>query len=50
MINILKNKDTREYSDNKAKLYVAITRARYSVVFVTDEDLTEYGIEKFNFD
>ena len=50
LINILKNKDTREYSDNKAKLYGAITRARYSVVFVTDEDLTEYGIEKFNFD
>ncbi|WP_157159631.1 UvrD-helicase domain-containing protein [Brachyspira pilosicoli] len=50
LIKILKNKDTKEYSENKAKLYVAITRAKYSVVFVTDEDLTEYGIKKFNFD
>ncbi|ASJ22141.1 hypothetical protein BHAMNSH16_11055 [Brachyspira hampsonii] len=49
LMDILKDNDIVEYSDNKSKLYVAITRARHSVVFVTDEDLTEYGIKKFNF-
>lgn len=50
IINFLKKEKLNKYSEYKAKLYVAITRARYSVVFVTDEDLTEYGIKKFSFD
>ena len=49
IIKFLK-KEKLNNSEYKARLYVAITRARYSVVFVTDEDLTKYGIKKFIFD
>ena len=50
LMDILKDNDIVEYSGNKSKLYVAITRARHSVVFVANKDLTKYGIKKFIFD
>ena len=49
-INILENLDNNGHSDYRAKLYVAITRAKHSVTFVSDKELDKYGINKYNFD
>lgn len=48
-IEILKDPSI-DCSEYKAKLYVAITRAKHSVTFVSDIELDKYGIKKYNFD
>ena len=49
-IKILENFGKNSHSEYRAKLYVAITRAKHSVTFVSDKELDKYGINKYNFD
>lgn len=49
-IKILENPNNNSYSYYKAKLYVAITRAKHSATFVSDKELDKYDINKYNFD
>lgn len=49
-IEILENLGKNSHSEYRAKLYVAITRAKHSVTFVSDKELDKYGINKYNFD
>jgi DNA helicase-2/ATP-dependent DNA helicase PcrA len=46
MLNWLKNGENLE-GEAKAKLYVAITRAKYSVAFVTDTPIDNSSIQQF---
>lgn len=48
-IKILENIDSNSNPEYRAKLYVAITRAKHSVTFVSDTELDKYGINKYNF-
>lgn len=48
-INILENINSDSNPEYRAKLYVAITRAKHSVTFVSDTELDKYGINKYNF-
>lgn len=45
IIDWLKNKDTELNTVSRSKLYVAITRARYSVAFIYDKEIE--GLKKF---